>query len=169
VAKKAKAGGGGAAVRGGPAKIGLHNLRPAAGSHRARKRVGRGPGSGIGKTSGKGHKGAMARTGSGGPGGGKPGFEGGQMPLTRRIPKRGFTNPFRVEHQLVRLDDLHRVPEGQEVTPQALVEAGLIRAGKGPAKILANGKLTRPVIVRGVKMSASVREKIAAAGGRVEE
>src|SRR5687768_2492128 len=86
-------------------RIGLNNLQPAPGSHRNRQRLGRGPGSGKGKTSGKGHKGSMARTGHGGPGGGKPRFEGGQMPLTRRVPKRGFTNPFREESQLVRLED----------------------------------------------------------------
>lgn len=150
-------------------KIGLHNLSPAAGSHRARKRLGRGPGSGTGKTSGKGHKGSMARAGHGGPGGGKPGFEGGQMPLTRRLPKRGFTNPFRVENQVVGLRDLNALPEGQEVTAETLAAAGLIDARKGPAKLLANGTLTRAVTVRGIKMSKSVREKIVAAGGRVEE
>src|SRR5678816_1829159 len=87
-------------------KIGLHNLMPAPGSNKVRKRLGRGPGSGTGKTSGKGHKGIKARAGHHGPGGGKPRFEGGQMPLTRRLPKRGFTNIFRVEHQVVRLSDL---------------------------------------------------------------
>ena len=148
-------------------KIGLHNLTPAPGSHRDRKRLGRGPGSGHGKTSGKGHKGSMARAGHGGPGGGKPGFEGGQMPLTRRIPKRGFTNPFREEAQLVRLGDLHRV-EG-EVTPESLQAAGLVRARKGPVKLLANGEVTGAVTVRGIKVSAGAREKIVAAGGRVEE
>lgn len=150
-------------------KIGLHNLVPAPGSHRNRKRVGRGPGSGHGKTSGRGHKGSKARAGHHGPGGGKPHFEGGQMPLTRRLPKRGFTNPFRVENQIVSLKDLNQLPEGAEVTPETLAKAGLIRLGKGPAKLLANGELTRPVTVRGVKASASVREKIVAAGGRVEE
>ena len=148
-------------------KIGLHNLTPAPGSHRDRKRIGRGPGSGHGKTSGKGHKGSMARAGHGGPGGGKPGFEGGQMPLTRRIPKRGFTNPFREEAQLVRLGDLHKV-EG-EVTPESLQAAGLVRARKGPVKLLANGEVTGAVTVRGIKVSAGAREKIVAAGGRVEE
>jgi large subunit ribosomal protein L15 len=150
-------------------KIGLHNLTPAPGSHRDRKRVGRGPGSGKGKTAGKGHKGIKARAGHHGPGGNKPHFEGGQMSLTRRVPKRGFTNPFRVENQIVRLSDLNGLPEGQEITAETLAEAGLIRAGKGPAKVLANGRLTRAVTVRGVKVSASVREKIVAAGGRVEE
>ena len=150
-------------------KLGLHNLSPAPGSHRNRKRLGRGPGSGTGKTSGKGHKGIKARSGHHGPGGGKPQFEGGQMPLTRRIPKRGFTNPFREEHQVVRLGDLQRVPEGTEITPISLFEAGLIRANKGPAKLLANGEITSAVTVRGVKMSAGARQKIEAAGGRVEE
>src|ERR1044071_8645310 len=93
-------------------RIGLHNLVAAPGSHRNRKRLGRGPGSGTGKTSGKGHKGIKARAGHHGPGGGKPHFEGGQMPLTRRLPKRGFTNAFRVESQVVTLDDLSRIPEG---------------------------------------------------------
>src|SRR5829696_2557803 len=103
-------------------RIGLHNLSPSPGSHRDRKRLGRGPGSGQGKTSGKGHKGSMARAGHGGPGGGKPQFEGGQMPLTRRIPKRGFTNPFREESQVVRLNDLDRVPTGTEITAESLAE-----------------------------------------------
>ena len=150
-------------------KIGLHNLSPAPGSHRDRKRLGRGPGSGQGKTAGKGHKGSMARAGHGGPGGGKPGFEGGQMPLTRRIPKRGFTNPFRVESQVVTLDDLAAMPEGAEVTRDALVEAGIISLRKGPAKILGNGELARAVVVRGVKVSAGARSRIEAAGGRIEE
>ena len=150
-------------------QIGLHNLVPAPGSHRDRKRLGRGPGSGKGKTSGKGHKGSKARAGHHGPGGGKPQFEGGQMPLSRRIPKRGFTNPFRVEAQEVRLDQLALVPEGTEITPETLTAAGLIRARKGPAKLLANGEITHAVTVRGVKMSATAREKIVAAGGRVEE
>src|SRR3712207_6737096 len=99
------------------AKIGLHNIARPVGSHRERKRLGRGPGSGTGKTSGKGHKGSKARTGGHGPGGNKPHFEGGQMPLTRRIPKRGFTNPFREEAQVVRLSQL---AELSEVTPESL-------------------------------------------------
>lgn len=150
-------------------KIGLHNLVPAPGSHRDRKRLGRGPGSGTGKTSGKGHKGIKARSGHHGPGGGKPHFEGGQMPLTRRVPKRGFTNPFRVESQLVRLDALEKIPAGTEITRESLAEAGLIRTAKGPAKLLANGELTQAVTVRGVRTSAGAREKIVAAGGRIEE
>jgi large subunit ribosomal protein L15 len=150
-------------------KIGLHNLSPAPGSHRNRKRLGRGPGTGQGKTAGKGHKGSMARAGHGGPGGGKPGFEGGQMPLTRRIPKRGFTNPFRIESQVVTLEDLSALPAGSEVTREALVQAGVINARKGPAKILGNGELTHAVVVRGLKVSAGARSRIEAAGGRIEE
>ncbi len=151
-----------------PTRIGLHNLAPAPGSHRNRKRLGRGPGSGTGKTSGKGHKGIKARSGHHGPGGGKPQFEGGQMPLTRRIPKRGFTNIFRVVNQVVAFDDLSKLPKGAEVTEETLTEAGLIRKGKGPAKLLANGDATKGIIVRGIKMSAGARQKIESAGGRVE-
>ncbi len=151
------------------AHIGLDSLSPAPGSHRNRKRIGRGPGSGTGKTSGKGHKGIKARAGHHGPGGGKPQFEGGQMPLTRRVPKRGFTNPFREEAQVVRLDALTRIPEGTDVTLESLVEAGLARKSKGAPKVLATGTLARPVVVRGVKVSAGARERIVAAGGRVEE
>ena len=150
-------------------KLGLHNLVPAPGSHRNRKRLGRGPGSGTGKTSGKGNKGIKARAGHHGPGGGKPQFEGGQMPMTRRLPKRGFTNEFRVESQVVSLADLSRLPEGTEVTVESLREAGLIRSRKGPAKLLANGEISHAVTVRGVKVSAGAREKIVAAGGRIEE
>ena len=147
-------------------RIGLHNLSPAPGSTKNRKRIGRGPGSGTGKTSGKGHKGIKARAGHHGPGGGKPHFEGGQMPMTRRIPKRGFTNPFREEAQLVRFSDLSKV-EG-EVTPESLAAAGVINARR-PAKLLANGRIEQAVVVRGLKVSAGARDKIVAAGGRVEE
>lgn len=148
-------------------KIGLYNLSPAPGSTRNRKRLGRGPGSGTGKTSGKGTKGIKARAGHHGPGGGKPHFEGGQMPITRRLPKRGFTNPFREESQVVRLDDLESL-DG-EITRDSLAQAGLIRAAKGPVKVLANGEIKKSVSVRGLKVSAGAREKIVAAGGRVEE
>jgi large subunit ribosomal protein L15 len=148
-------------------KIGLHNLVAAPGSHRDRKRIGRGPGSGKGKTSGKGHKGIKARSGHHGPGGGKPAFEGGQMPITRRLPKRGFTNPFREDAEVIRLDDLAKV--SGEVTPQSLAEAGLVRRNHGKIKLLANGKVRGAVTVRGVKMSAAAREKIVAAGGTVED
>ncbi len=151
----------------GVEKIGLHNLQPAPGSHRGRKRLGRGPGSGTGKTSGKGHKGSMARSGHGGPGGGKPHFEGGQMPITRRIPKRGFNNPAREEAQVVRLNDLTRLP-GDEVSIDTLVAANLIRVGQGPAKLLSNGEVARAFTVRGVKVSAAAKAKIEAAGGRID-
>ena len=147
-------------------KLGLHNLSPAPGSSRDRKRLGRGPGSGTGKTSGKGHKGIKARSGHHGPGGGKPQFEGGQMPLTRRLPKRGFTNPFRQEANVIRLDQLSLL--GGEVTPDSLRAAGLVKR-KGPVKVLANGEITQAVTVRGLKVSASAREAIVAAGGKVEE
>ncbi len=148
-------------------KMGLGNLAPAPGSHRNRKRLGRGPGSGTGKTSGKGHKGIKARSGHHGPGGNKPHFEGGQMPLTRRVPKRGFTNPFREEAQVVGLDDFALV-SGKEITMETLVAAGLAKMTKGPVKVLANGEIARAVTVRGLKVSASAREKIVAAGGTVE-
>jgi large subunit ribosomal protein L15 len=149
-------------------RVGLHNLSPTPGSHRDRKRIGRGPGSGHGKTSGKGHKGSMARAGHGGPGGGKPQFEGGQMPLTRRLPKRGFTPPFREEPQVVALEDLTKIPAGTEVTRESLVAAGLIEGNKGPAKLLANGELSQAVTVRGLKVSAGAKAKIEKAGGKVE-
>ena len=149
-------------------RIHLNTLAPAPGSHRNRKRLGRGPGSGTGKTSGKGHKGIKARAGHHGPGGNKPHFEGGQMPLTRRVPKRGFTNPFRQDAQVVGLEDLALVT-GAEVTLETLVAAGLARASKGPVKLLANGEIARAVTVRGLKVSAAAREKIVAAGGKVEE
>jgi large subunit ribosomal protein L15 len=149
-------------------KIGLHNLAAAPGSTRNRKRLGRGPGSGTGKTSGKGHKGIKARAGHHGPGGGKPHFEGGQMPITRRLPKRGFTNPFRVESQVVRLDDIAALGTS-EVTRDALVEAKLIKSNKGHVKVLANGEIGQAVTLRGLKVSAGARDKIVAAGGRVEE
>jgi large subunit ribosomal protein L15 len=149
-------------------KIGLHNLSPAPQSNRERKRLGRGPGSGTGKTSGKGHKGIKARSGHHGPGGGKPQFEGGQMPLTRRLPKRGFTNPFREEANVVRLDQLAQLGGGGEVTVESLRAAGLVKR-KGPVKVLANGEITQAVTVRGLKVSASARSAIVAAGGKVEE
>jgi large subunit ribosomal protein L15 len=149
-------------------KIGLHNLMASPGSHRNRKRVGRGPGSGTGKTAGKGHKGIKARSGHHGPGGNKPHFEGGQMPMTRRVPKRGFTNPFRVESQVVGFDDLTKLPKGAEVTRETLAAAGLIRSSKGPAKLLANGEVSQAWTVKGIKVSASARAKIEAAGGKVE-
>ena len=147
-----------------PAKVTLSTLRPAKGSTQYRKRVGRGIGSGLGKTSGKGHKGHKARTG----GSTNPGFEGGQMPMYRRLPKRGFTNPFRVATQPVNLKDLGKVT-APEVNPETLHSAGLIAKADAPVKILATGEVTRALTLRGVKISAAARAKIEAAGGRVED
>jgi large subunit ribosomal protein L15 len=141
----------------------LSNLTPSPGSTQARKRVGRGPGSGLGKTSGKGNKGHKARTG----GATNPGFEGGQMPLYRRLPKRGFTNPFRVETQIVNLVDLKKV-SAAEVSPETLYSAGLIGKPDSPVKLLGTGDADRSYVVRGVALSASARAKIEAAGGKIE-
>jgi large subunit ribosomal protein L15 len=143
--------------------ITLSNLAPAPGSRQARKRVGRGPGSGLGKTSGKGHKGHKARTG----GSTNPGFEGGQMPMYRRLPKRGFTNPFRVENQPVNLSQLKKVSTA-EVSPETLYSAGLIGRPDAPVKLLGTGDADRAYTVRGVSLSASARAKIEAAGGKIE-
>ena len=143
--------------------ITLSTLSPARGSTQARKRVGRGPGSGLGKTSGKGHKGHKARTG----GGTNPGFEGGQMPMYRRLPKRGFTNPFRVENQIVNLSQLKQV-SATEVSPETLYSAGLIAKPDVPVKLLGTGDADRAYTVRGVSLSASARAKIEAAGGKIE-
>ena len=143
--------------------ITLSTLKPAPGSTQSRKRVGRGPGSGLGKTSGKGHKGHKARTG----GGTNPGFEGGQMPMYRRLPKRGFTNPFRTENQVVNLSDLKKVSAG-DVSPETLYSAGLIGKPDAPVKLLGSGDADRPYTVRGVAFSASARAKIEAAGGTIE-
>jgi large subunit ribosomal protein L15 len=143
--------------------ITLSNLSPARGSTQPRKRVGRGPGSGLGKTSGKGHKGHKARTG----GGTNPGFEGGQMPMYRRLPKRGFTNPFRVENQAVNLSQLKQV-SSTEVSPETLYSAGIIGKPDAPVKLLGTGDADRAYTVRGVSLSASARAKIEAAGGKIE-
>ena len=145
------------------APVTLSSLRPASGSTQARKRVGRGPGSGLGKTSGKGHKGHKARTG----GSTNPGFEGGQMPMYRRLPKRGFTNPFRVPSQVVNLSDLKKV-SATDVSPETLCSAGLIGKPDAPVKLLGTGDADRPYTVRGVAISASARTKIEAAGGKIE-
>jgi large subunit ribosomal protein L15 len=143
--------------------ITLSNLAPAKGSTQARKRVGRGPGSGLGKTSGKGHKGHKARTG----GGTNPGFEGGQMPMYRRLPKRGFTNPFKVTAQVVNLADLKKVAT-TEVSPETLYSAGLVAKADARVKLLGTGEADRAYTVRGVALSASARAKIEAAGGSIE-
>ena len=145
-------------------RLTLSSLSPAPGSTQSRKRVGRGPGSGLGKTSGKGHKGHKARTG----GGTNPGFEGGQMPMYRRLPKRGFTNPFRVENQVVNLQDLKKV-SATDVSPETLYSAGLIGKPDAPVKLLGTGGADRSYTVRGVTTSASARTKIEAAGGKIEE
>ncbi len=148
-------------------KITLGTLARTPGSHRNRKRLGRGPGSGTGKTSGKGHKGIKARSGHHGPGGNKPHFEGGQMPLTRRVPKRGFTNPFRVESQIVGLADLALL-DGTDVNMLTLEAAGFVKLSKGPGKLLANGEVTKAYTVKGLKVSAAAAAKLVAAGGTVE-
>ena len=147
---------------------GLHDLPRPEGSHRNRKRLGRGVGSGLGKTSGFGHKGSKARAGHHGPGGSKPHFEGGQMPLQRRLPKRGFTSPNRVEYQVVNLFQLQRLEE-TEITPETLVEHGLIGYVKQPVKVLGGGELSRGITVSAHAFSKSAREKIGAAGGTVQE
>jgi large subunit ribosomal protein L15 len=142
----------------------LSDLKPAAGSNKKRKRVGRGDGSGHGKTSCRGHKGQGARSG----GGTKPGFEGGQMPLQRRLPKRGFHNPFRIEMAVVNIDQLEPFPSGSEVTPELLAQHGLV-SGKGKrVKILGDGSLSKPLTVKAHGFSAKAREKIEASGGKVE-
>ena len=147
-----------------PTRLSLSSLTPAPGSTQARKRVGRGPGSGLGKTSGKGNKGHKARTG----GATNPGFEGGQMPMYRRLPKRGFTNPFREENQVVNLIDLKKVSAG-DVSPETLYSAGLIGKPDSRVKLLGTGEADRAYTVRGVALSASARTKIEAAGGKIEE
>jgi large subunit ribosomal protein L15 len=144
-------------------RLTLSTLSPAEGSTQARKRVGRGPGSGLGKTSGKGHKGHKARTG----GATNPGFEGGQMPMYRRLPKRGFTNPFRTPAQVVNLLDLKKVTAA-EVSPETLYSAGLIGKPDSRVKLLGTGDADRAYTVRGVALSAPARAKIEAAGGKIE-
>jgi large subunit ribosomal protein L15 len=140
----------------------LHDLSPAPGSTHSRKRVGRGPGSGLGKTAGKGHKGGQSRSGYSL----RPGFEGGQMPLIRRVPKRGFNNLFRVEYVVVNVGQLEGL--GKAVTPELLVEHGLVHP-KRPIKVLASGEIKSAVTVSAHKFSAAARAKIEAAGGRCEE
>jgi large subunit ribosomal protein L15 len=146
----------------------LNNLPRPEGSHRDRKRLGRGPGSGTGKTSGKGHKGSKARAGHHGPGGGKPHFEGGQMPLQRRLPKRGFTPLTRVEYQVVNLYQLEKLDE-TDITPAVLKGLGLIGHERRPVKVLGTGNLTREISVSAHAFSKSAREKIEGRGGRIVE
>ena len=143
----------------------LHDLHPAPGAKKSRKRIGRGPGSGTGKTAGKGHKGQKSRSGHSR----RYGFEGGQMPLVRRIPKRGFCNIFRGEFQVVKLKDLERVlVVGDAVSVESLVEMGLVRGGKRPVKVLGDGELTKKLTVKAQKFSASARSGIEKAGGSCE-
>ncbi len=142
----------------------LHDLKPAVGATTAPKRLGRGTGSGLGKTSGKGHKGAKARSG----GGKRPGFEGGQMPLTMRIPKRGFTNKWRTEYVAINVDRLEVFEDGQVVTPVELIEMGIIKKIEDGVKIMGNGELTKKLTVQANKFTASAKEKIEAAGGKAE-
>ena len=145
-------------------RLALHDLKPPVGSHRARIRKGRGPGSGIGKTAGRGGKGQTARQG----GKVRPGFEGGQMPLIRRIPKRGFTNPFKQPAQVVNVRHLVLLAEGIEVTPETLFGAGLVRRPDHPIKLLGTGDVpNRKFVVKGVAVSASAKEKIEKAGGTI--
>jgi len=142
----------------------LSELRPAAGSRKDRKRIGRGPGSGFGKTSGKGHKGQNARSG----GGVKAGFEGGQMPLQRRLPKRGFTPLTKKVYSLVNLRQLENFESGSTVDVEALIAAGMIKDVADGVKILGDGELTKSLTVKAHKFSKSAQEKIVAAGGKAE-
>ena len=142
----------------------LFELKPAEGSTTAARRLGRGPGSGLGKTSGKGHKGAKARSG----GGKRPGFEGGQMPLTRQLPKRGFTNIFAKEYATVNVEDLNIFKDGTVVTVDLLVEKKIVRKELDGLKILGGGELTKKLTVKAVKFTGSAKEKIEAVGGTAE-
>jgi len=142
----------------------LHDIAPAKGAKKNRKRIGRGPGSGHGKTATKGHKGLLARSG----GGKGPGFEGGQMPLIRRVPKYGFTNPFRKEYAVVNIKSLAEFTATGTITPQALVDAGLIKRVTLPVKILGNGELKKAIVIQAHNFSKSAEAKIQAAGGSIE-
>jgi len=145
--------------------VGLSNLKPAKGSTQARKRVGRGPGSGLGKTSGRGEKGQKSRSGFSH----RPGFEGGQMPLHRRVPKRGFSNArFRKEYTELNLDQLEAFEAGTIVTPEVLLKNGLIRKLRDGVKVLGRGELTKALTVRAHRFSATAQERITAAGGKAE-
>jgi large subunit ribosomal protein L15 len=146
--------------------IGLHNLKPAAGAVKRRKRLGIGPGSGTGKTAGRGHKGQKSRSGYSM----RVGFEGGQMPLQRRLPKRGFTSPFKKEWVEINLDVLEqRFQAGEDVTPQTLIDRGVVKKVRDGIVILGRGELKKPLKVTAHRFSASAKEKIAAAGGTAEE
>ncbi len=145
--------------------MGLHNLKPAKGSVRNRKRVGRGPGSGLGKTAGRGEKGQKSRSGFSR----KPGFEGGQMPLHRRVPKRGFSNyPFRKEFATVNLGRLEVFEVGTIVTPELLVKQGIVKRLRDGLKVLADGELTKALTVHAHRFSAKAKERITGLGGKAE-
>lgn len=145
-------------------KLGLHNLLAPRGATKDPKRKGRGPGSGLGKTAGRGHKGQRSRASGNVP----AWFEGGQMPLTRRVPKRGFTNPFRVPAQILNVRDLARLPD-EDVSPANLVAQGLVTRADRPIKILGMGDATRAYVVKGCVTSKTARTKIEQVGGRIEE
>lgn len=142
----------------------IEDLQPNAGSKKKSKRVGRGPGSGHGKTSCKGHKGQKSR--SGGTKG--PGFEGGQMPMQRRLPKRGFKNPFHTEYAIVNLNDLAGIEDVGEITPDILIDRGVIKDLKDGLKILGDGEIKKPLTIKADAFSASAQAKITAAGGKAE-
>jgi large subunit ribosomal protein L15 len=142
----------------------INELSPAEGSRKKRKRVGRGPGSGHGKTSCRGHKGQRSRSG----GGVRPGFEGGQMPLHRRLPKRGFTNIFKKEYNILNVEDLNRFEPNALLDAEAFKQAGLIKKMMDGIKLLGTGEITRPVVVRIQKVSKTAKEKLEAAGGKIE-
>ena len=143
----------------------LHELRPSEGAFKTSKRLGRGTGSGLGKTSGKGHKGQNARSG----GGVRPGFEGGQLPLFRRLPKRGFSNAmFKVEYATINVSDLEKFEDGAVVTPELLKEMGILKKQLAGVKVLGNGNLTKKLTVKASKFSAAAVEKIEAIGGKAE-
>ena len=143
----------------------LETMRPSVGATTTRKRVGRGTGSGLGKTSGKGHKGQNARSG----GGVRPGFEGGQLPLFRRLPKRGFSNArFKTRYATINLSDLNRFEDGAVVTPELLKEMGLIKNQLDGIKVLGNGKLTKKLTVRAHKFSSGAQREIESNGGKIE-
>ncbi len=142
----------------------LSQLKPAPGAVKKHKRIGRGPGSGHGKTAGKGHKGKLSRSGGNVP----PGYEGGQMPLTRRLPKRGFRNLFRVEYSVVNLGRLQSFPAGATVDLNAFRTAGMVKGRRGRVKVLAEGELTKPLVVKAHAFSQRAKEKIVALGGSAE-
>ena len=142
----------------------IHSIQPAVGANTSEKRLGRGIGSGLGKTSGKGHKGQWARSG----GGVRPGFEGGQTPIARRLPKRGFNNKFRVEYDIVNVAALNVFESGTVVTPELLAEKRIVNGKKDGIKVLGNGHLTKKLTVKADKFSASAKSAIEAAGGVAE-